>query len=61
MLTDVTFIGISDICEYIKTTFSIEYSRSGLHKWLHRSNFSYKQFKGVVHKFGQDKQAQFNE
>ncbi|MCK5818275.1 MAG: hypothetical protein KAH18_03285 [Psychromonas sp.] len=26
--TDVTSSSISDICEYIKTTFSIEYSRS---------------------------------
>ncbi|MCK5818542.1 MAG: winged helix-turn-helix domain-containing protein [Psychromonas sp.] len=42
-LTDVTFFSISDICEYIKTTFSIEYRVSGLQKWLHRNNCSYKQ------------------
>lgn len=60
-LADVTFYNMSDICEYIKTTFPIEYSVSGLQKWLHGSNFSDKQLKGVPYKFEQDKQPQFIE
>ncbi len=36
--------------------FNIEYSIPGLQKWLHRNKFSYKQFKGVPHKYDQGKQ-----
>jgi hypothetical protein len=32
---------------------------SGLNKWLHQHQFSYKQPKGVPHKFDMDKQAAF--
>ena len=49
------------IVDYIKTTFEICFSISGLNKWLHQHHFSYKQPKGVPHKFDKDKQAQFIE
>ena len=39
----------------------MEYSVSGLNKWLHQHQFSYKQLKGVPHKFDVDKQAAFIE
>jgi len=45
-----------DIRDYIKDTFDVEYSISGLQKWLHRNGFSYKQLKGVPHKYEQEKQ-----
>jgi hypothetical protein len=32
---------------------------SGLNKWLHQNGFSYKQPKGVPHKFDEQKQAAF--
>jgi transposase len=34
-----------------KETFEVEYTVSGLNKWLHQHQFSYKQPKGVPHKF----------
>lgn len=60
-LTEITYFNMSDICEYINTTFNVKYSISGLQKWLHRNGFSYKQPKGVPHKFDQDKQYAFIE
>ncbi len=42
-----------------KQTFDVTYTVSGLNKWLHQHNFSYKQPKAVPHKFDDAKQAQF--
>jgi hypothetical protein len=39
----------------------VEYTVSGLNKWLHQHQFSYKQLKDVPHKFDVDKQAAFIE
>lgn len=60
-LCDVTYLHQHQIIAYIKKTFGIEYSVSGLNKWLHHHNFSYKKPKGVPHKFDEDKQADFIE
>ena len=60
-LSKTTYFNMSDIQEYIKTTFSIKYSIPGLQKWLHRNKFSYKQLKGVPHKYSQEKQDVFVE
>ena len=46
---------------YIQNTWKITYSVSGLNKWLHQNGFSYKQPKGVPHKFDEQKQAVFIE
>jgi transposase len=46
---------------YIQKTWKITYSVSGLNKWLHQNGFSYKQPKGVPHKFDEQKQAEFIE
>jgi len=48
-----------EIIEYIWKTHEIRFSISGLNKWLHQHNFSYKQPKGVPHKFDEEKQADF--
>ena len=48
-----------EIREYIKDTLDVEYSIPGLQKWLHRNRFSYKQLKGVPHKYDQEKQDAF--
>ena len=58
-LTEVTYYHTHQICSYIKQTFNITFSVSGLNKWLHRNGFSYKQPKGVPHKFDVDKQDKF--
>ena len=47
------------ISNYIEETFNVCFSIPGLNKWLHQQGFSYKQPKGVPHKFDEEKQAQF--
>jgi len=54
-----TYFHKHEIREYIKTTFGVDYSLPGLQKWLHRNGFSYKQFKGVPHKYEEEKQEAF--
>jgi len=58
-LTDITYFHAHQICTYIENTFAIKYSVPGLNKWLHNNGFSYKQPKGVPHKFDADKQDVF--
>ena len=58
-LSDVTYFHMHEIREYIKMIYDVDYSIPGLQKWLHRNGFSYKQFKGVPHKYDQEKQDQF--
>ena len=48
-----------EIIAYIKSTFHVEFTVSGMNKWLHRHGFSYKKPKGVPHKFDEEKQAEF--
>ena len=60
-ICDVTYLHMHQIVAYIKATFQVEYTVSGLNKWLHRHQFSYKQPKGVPHKFDVDKQTAFIE
>lgn len=58
-LCDVTYLHTHQIAAYVKEAFSVEYSVSGLNKWLHQHGFSYKKPKGVPHKFDAEKQAEF--
>ena len=58
-LSEVTYFKMCDIREYIISIFDVEYSIPGLQKWLHRNGFSYKQPKGVPHKYDQEKQDVF--
>ena len=60
-LTQVTYLLQHQIVAYIKKTFDVEYSVSGLNKWLHYNGFGYKKPKGVPHKFDVEKQAAFIE
>jgi transposase len=55
-LCEVTYLHTHQIVAYIKEAFDVEYTVSGLNKWLHQHQFSYKQPKGVPHKFDVDKQ-----
>jgi len=58
-LTDNTYYHTHQICTYIEKIFAIKYSVPGLNKWLHNNGFSYKQSKGVPHKFDAVKQDTF--
>ena len=55
----MTYFHTHQICSYIKQTYDIVYSVPGLNKWLHKNGFSYKQPKGVPHKFDTEKQDAF--
>ena len=58
-ITQNTYRYSYEIIEYILKTHAIRFSISGLNKWLHQHNFSYKYPKGVPHKFDEEKQAIF--
>jgi len=60
-LCEFTYLHTHQIVGYIKKTFGVEYTVSGLNKWLHQHKFSYKKPKGVPHKFDEEKQAAFIE
>ena len=58
-LCNVTYLHAHQIQAYIEKTYAVTYQISGLNKWLHQHNFSYKKPKGVPHKFDEEKQAEF--
>lgn len=58
-LSDITYFHTHQICSYIQANFDVKYSVSGLNKWLHQNGFSYKQPKGVPHKFCPSEQDEF--
>lgn len=58
-ITQTTYRYSYQIIEYIWEYCSVRFSISGLNKWLHQQGFSYKQPKGVPHKFDCQKQSQF--
>ncbi len=47
------------IVAYIKTRYGVDYTVSGLHKWLHRQGFVYKQPKGIPAKADVEQQHAF--
>lgn len=60
-ITEHTYSHAHQISEYIWETCQVRFSISGINKWLHQQGFSYKQPKGVPHKFDEVKQANFIE
>ncbi|HAS6386417.1 TPA: IS630 family transposase, partial [Vibrio vulnificus] len=58
-LTEKTYSHAHQIVAYVKETFGFDYTVSGMNKWLHHNGFSYKQPKGVPHKFDEAKQQAF--
>ncbi|MDP0562736.1 MAG: IS630 family transposase [Candidatus Endonucleobacter sp. (ex Gigantidas childressi)] len=46
------------IVAYIAERWKIQYSVSGMNRWLHQKGFTYKQPKGVPYKIDADKQAE---
>ena len=60
-LTEKTYSHTHKIVAYVKETFALDYTVSGMNKWLHNKGFSYKQPKRVPHKFDETKQQAFIE
>lgn len=60
-LTENTYFHTHQIVAYVKKEFGLDYTVSGMNKWLHHNCFSYKQPKGVPHKFDEAKQQAFIE
>jgi transposase len=60
-LEENTYAHNHQIVLYIKEHFGVTYTVSGLHKWLHRNEFSYKKPKGLPHKADVQLQEQFIE
>jgi transposase len=58
-LEEHTYAHNHQIVLYIKERFGVSYTVAGLHKWLHRNRFSYKQPKGRPHKADPELQKQF--
>jgi transposase len=50
-----------EIIHYVKENYAVEYSISGITKWLKKNNFSYKQPKGQPAKADAEKQKEFIE
>ena len=60
-LEETTYTRVLDICAYIERTYSVQYTVSGLTKWLHQHRFSYKHPKAVPAKADAAKQEEFIE
>lgn len=54
-----TYCKASEIRDYVKRTWDVELSVSGMTQWLHHNKFSYKQPKGIPAKADAQKQAEF--
>jgi len=60
-LQEKTYRYVKDICAYVKARFSVNYTVSGMTKWLQANEFRYKKPQGVPAKFDADKQKEFIE
>ena len=58
-LCENTYLHQHEIVAYIKKAFAVDYTVSGINKWLHQHDFSYKKPKAVPHKFDVEKQTEF--
>jgi transposase len=58
-LSDHTYLTADAICLYVKEKYQIKYTVSGMMKWLHANEFSYKKPHGVPAKANAEAQAAF--
>lgn len=58
-LEDNTYLTSDDICLYVLDTYSVEYTRSGMQKWLQNNDFSYKKPHVTPAKADPEKQEEF--
>lgn len=54
-----TYFKASEICDYVKRTWNVEFSVSGMTQWLHHNKFSYKKPQGIPAKADAQKQVEF--
>jgi transposase len=60
-LEEVTYRHIKQICLYVKKTYGLVYSRTGMEGWLKRKGFVYKRPKNIPQKIDLARQQQFIE
>lgn len=58
-LEEHTYLYVKDICAYVKKTFKLSYSQSGMTKWLHGQEFCYKKPHAVPAKANKASQEAF--
>ncbi|MDP0563106.1 MAG: IS630 family transposase [Candidatus Endonucleobacter sp. (ex Gigantidas childressi)] len=58
-VSEKTYAHTHQIVAYIAECWKIQYSVSGMNRWLHQKGFTYKQPKGTPYKTDADKQAKF--
>ncbi|MDP0563622.1 MAG: winged helix-turn-helix domain-containing protein [Candidatus Endonucleobacter sp. (ex Gigantidas childressi)] len=58
-VSEKTYAHTHQILAHIAELWKIQYSVSGMNRWLHQKGFTYKQPKGVLYKTDADKQAEF--
>lgn len=58
-LEEQTYLKVSEICAHVNEAYSVEFTVSGMTKWLKRQGFSYKKPKETPSKADPAKQAEF--
>jgi transposase len=58
-LEEKTYVGVAAICAYVQATYGVNYTISGMTKWLKQHRFSYKHPKAVPAKADLQKQEEF--
>jgi transposase len=58
-LEAVTYLKVEEICAYVQKNYGVRFTVSGMTKWLHRQEFSYKKPKATPAKADLEKQAAF--
>lgn len=58
-LEEVTYTKALEICAYVEETFNVNFTVTGMTKWLQRNGFSYKKPKGTPYKADPEQQAIF--
>lgn len=58
-LSEVTYLKVKEICAYVRATFGVLMSRSGMTAWLHENRFVFKCPKKIPGKLNPEKQKEF--
>jgi transposase len=58
-LQEIMYLYVKDIGQYVKRVYGVNYSISGMTKWLHGNNFAYKKAHGTPAKADKQRQAAF--
>jgi transposase len=58
-LSEIIYLYVKDICQYVKQRYKKKYSISGMTKWLHSNGFCYKKPHTVPAKANKEQQKKF--